>query len=665
MIDIKLMIVEDDAILRLHLDRILGREVKEVTSYPKPSEALTAINDNTPDLIITDIKMPGMDGLSMVQVIRETFGDIPVIVASAFSHQDYFLRAIRAKVDHFIIKPIDVEVLLEYIKEISNELVVKRERDEQKNLLTQYKKIVDNNSLVLISNKDGEVVYVNKQFSNLTGYSYQEWVSQKSVLPQSLLEDELLYKDLIAHIRKGQIWKGILKGATKDHNPFYVDTTISPLLTPEEEINEYLVLMYDVTELINSRTSLERSIVTDTLTGLSNRIELQRDLEKKEVSTVMLLNVDRFKSINILFGIHFGDSVLRYLANAISSVSTQEHVEVYRIAADEFVLVKEGDDQEGMVRVATLLKKYTESHPFSKGQVSFEVDFSLVYMVYNKKYTHPIESMQNIMESVKKSHKYLQFYDYEQNAERKHRENFLWTQKIKEALLDDRIKVFFQPICDLKTGQIHKYESLIRMIDKDGQIIAPQSFLPAAKMSRYYKDLTYRVISLACATFAARDDTFSINLSIEDLLDKETLQYLIDAVHKYHLQDRLIVEILESEGIDNFEFIQKVLLSLSAEGIQIAIDDFGRGYSNFSYLVNLPIKYLKIDGSLISNIVEDYSAMIIVQSISMFAKQLGLTTIAEYVSDDKILETVKRLNIDFAQGYGISPPKPELLAHSL
>ncbi len=199
---------------------------------------------------------------------------------------------------------------------------------------------------------------------------------------------------------------------------------------------------------------------------------------------------------------------------------------------------------------------------------------------------------------------------------------------------------------------------LVRYIDEDGKVYSPFFFLEVAKRSRLYPEITKTVITKACKTFSNRDEKFSINLSIEDILNVSTIEFLIQEVKKYNLERQLIVEILESEGIDNYGSVINVIENLKTNGVEIAIDDFGTGYSNFAYLISLDINTLKIDGSLVKDIDTNLSSKAIVKSIVSFAKELNIRTVAEFVSSENIYNVIKEIGVDYAQGYYLSEPIP-------
>ncbi len=337
---------------------------------------------------------------------------------------------------------------------------------------------------------------------------------------------------------------------------------------------------------------------------------------------------------------------------------------LYRVSADEFVMRKSGNQSKEFEDFAHTLNAYIEEHPFNYKNISFDINFTCSIAYKSDQTQNLLEAALDALDSAKNAKRFLHFFDETASKQHEYEQNFEWSKKIKEAIQDGRIKSYFQPIYDLESKTITKYECLVRLIEEDGSVISPFVFLKIAKRSRLYREITKTVITQGCKTFANRKETITINMSIEDLLDDHTIDFFIYKVTKNKMQGRVIAEVLESEGIDNFEIFSKILTRLKENGIRTAIDDFGSGYSNFSYLINLNIDILKIDGSLIKNVNTDVNSKIIVQSIAMFAHELGLRTVAEFVSDKEIFETVKGLGIDFIQGYYISQPLEKPLAEN-
>lgn len=239
--------------------------------------------------------------------------------------------------------------------------------------------------------------------------------------------------------------------------------------------------------------------------------------------------------------------------------------------------------------------------------------------------------------------------------------NVKWTKKIQTAIRQDKIIPYYQPIVDNATGEYSKYEALVRLIDEEDKVISPFFFLEIAKRTKHYGTITQKVLEKSFEYFKECDLSVSVNLTIKDIMEPQTQKIIFDLLEKFGIGERVVFEIVESEGIENFESVIGFIKSAKECGCKIAIDDFGTGYSNFEYLLKLKADFIKIDGSLIKNLHKDHEAKILVSTIVNFSKQLGMQTIAEFVSDEKTFEIVKEMGIDYSQGYYFGEPKPKVV----
>jgi EAL domain-containing protein (putative c-di-GMP-specific phosphodiesterase class I) len=234
--------------------------------------------------------------------------------------------------------------------------------------------------------------------------------------------------------------------------------------------------------------------------------------------------------------------------------------------------------------------------------------------------------------------------------------NFLWSKRLKQAIEEDRIVPVFQPIVDCKTQEIVKYESLMRIKNDDGTYIAPIHFLDLAKKNKMYHKLTKIMINKTFEVFKNSDKQVSINISVEDILNKEIYEYIMVKLDKCKISHNIVFEIIESEGIENFNEVFTFINEVKKFDAKISIDDFGTGYSNFDYLMKLKVHYIKIDGSMIKNINTDQNSMMITQTIVEFAKKMEIETIAEFVYSKEVYDKVLELGVDYAQGYYFGKP---------
>jgi EAL domain-containing protein (putative c-di-GMP-specific phosphodiesterase class I) len=252
----------------------------------------------------------------------------------------------------------------------------------------------------------------------------------------------------------------------------------------------------------------------------------------------------------------------------------------------------------------------------------------------------------------------IAFYREDEGVEELYRSNLIMAANVRRALFEHRIICHYQPVVDLQTGKIRKYETLVRMVDEEGRIIPPMEFLPIAKQTKLYPQITLEVLYQACTLFATREEEFSINLSDSDIRNPHIVEEIIKTIIKTDTASRIVFEILESEGIENYDEVSRFIDRVKALGAKIAIDDFGTGYSNFENILKLNVDFIKIDGSLVREISTNARHQIIVETIIDFAQKIGARTIAEFVRDEETYTIVKALNVDYAQGYFTGKPMP-------
>jgi len=312
-----------------------------------------------------------------------------------------------------------------------------------------------------------------------------------------------------------------------------------------------------------------------------------------------------------------------------------------------------------VVQKAQNIVKFINSHIYEVQGETIELSATLSISFEEKDKLHVTADM--ALKIARRGSKDLMVYDKSMSLDEEYENNMLWTKRIKDAIKNDRIVLYFQPIVDNNTLKANKYESLIRLIDEHGNVITPYFFLEIAKKAKLYKQLTKIVIQKSFENFRENDFDFSINLSVDDIIDKEISEYILEMLAIYNISNRVIFEIVESESIENFYEIQKFIKNVKLLGCRIAIDDFGTGYSNFEYLMRLEADFIKIDGSIIKEIIHNKNSEIITKVIIDFAKRMNIEVIAEFVENEKIFNKVKDLGIEHSQGYYFSQPKPTLM----
>ena len=420
--------------------------------------------------------------------------------------------------------------------------------------------------------------------------------------------------------------------------------------------------------VVDERTrELSEQLYTDSLTKLPNRTKLLVDLTKGlEGNVLILLNIDGFKEINSYFGQEAGDTILTQVADElITQTSKLKKGKVYKLPSDEYaVVIKEDLTYEQTKSMVTRMgDKIKHRSLFASSEENLSIDVTIGVAMLSEANDRPgdLLSLADMAQKLaKKERKPYLFYTPSMQIKEGYEHNLGWIKRLKSAIEEDRVIPFFQPIIDGHTLKIKKYEALVRIQEGDA-FIRPSEFLNVAKKVKLYHHITKIMVDKTLAIFARLKSSVSINISIEDILNESVSSYVLNEVRECGFAERIIFEITESEGIGNYEVVNEFIKEVKRYGCKIALDDFGSGYSNFVYVTQLNIDYIKIDGSIIKQIAHNKSAQIIAETIIKFASKLGIKTIAEFVSDEAIYRCLEGLSVDNYQGYYFGEPAQHIV----
>jgi len=432
----------------------------------------------------------------------------------------------------------------------------------------------------------------------------------------------------------------------------YLRVFKAPFFDKNNELIGIIGSARDVTEEIKLKEKNNYLIYFDQLTSLPNRQSIILDISQKKPTACIIFNIDDFREINDFFGTQNADEILKIIASRF----IKNNYKAYRIDGDEFALLFFDDKPLGDLQkeARTILHLLTKE-PFYLEDKEVAVNFSVGIAQESEDL---LTKADIAVHNAKHSNKNICAYNQTHNIEDEYKKNIELASELKDAILESRLVCHYQPLLNIESGEIYAYETLVRIIDKNANIIPPIKFLELSKKIRLYSVITKRVVQMACETFQNRDENFSINLSIDDIKDTNTVKFILKTIKDTNTAPRLTFELLESEGIENYKEVINFIKKVKKLGVKIAIDDFGTGYSNFEHILKLDIDFIKIDGSLIKNIVKYKKHQIIVETIVNFATRIGIQTVAEFVADGKILEAIKNLGVTRAQGFHIGKPKP-------
>lgn len=522
--------------------------------------------------------------------------------------------------------------------------------------LEQYKRVIDEICLVSKSDPHGNITYVNEGFCDVSGYTKEELIG----IPHSTIYHpsvpKTVFTDMWQLIQSGKTWRGINKNRSKNGTPFYADTVISPLTNDKGEIEEYIAARYDITELLEKRDEIKSIFATDSLTTLNTRHQLIEDLNIATHSKCLaLLDIDDFHGINNHLGIDGADMVLRYVSDHMIDFFANKNCRLYRLHSDIFAVLSLDNVEQLNDLCHHFLKRLMDSPVITES--GEKLNLTLVIGIACNE-DNLINCADSALLQAKKNNKALERYTADQDGGREKSRTY-WINQVQTAIQEQRLVPYYQPIINLKTGRVEKYEALMRLIDEDGNAVPPGTFLPILEQTRYYPEMTRSMVEQACHFFSTRTDSFSINLALDDLLRSSTVELILTTAQRYGVTNRLILEVVETENVQNYDLALSVLQLLRDHGMTIAIDDFGSGYANFSYLSEFPATFVKIDGSLIKKINQDNKTKSLVKTLIDYAHESGILVIAEFVSDKEILETITELGCDYGQGYHFGHPIPE------
>jgi EAL domain-containing protein (putative c-di-GMP-specific phosphodiesterase class I)/CheY-like chemotaxis protein len=420
-------------------------------------------------------------------------------------------------------------------------------------------------------------------------------------------------------------------------------------------VDKYVLKPIDIKKLIEAiNQSLLyhelRVLYKDPLTKLPTRNALIRDMQTREESLIALLDIDKFTEINYLYGEESANKILLEYSNKLREFF-EDIAHIYREGADSFVLLFDDPTMD----ISELKRRLGEFIDFVEDNGVIIDDISIYVLTIAtiaKAKEDSLKYAQKAMIELKRDFTKRKIYQYKNSHENSYEDNIKWIKEFKNSSNNSRFRPFYQPIIDTKTEKVVKFEALLRYKSDDGKEITPFEFLDIAKKARIYSVIIKIVLHNAINIIKKKGIRVSINISYEDIINKDTLKYIYDTLKSNPQEaNKIDFEILESEIIDDYEAVMDFISNIRSFGCKIGVDDFGSGYSNFSILEKLNIDFIKIDGSLIKDIVSRDRQRLIVESINDFAHKLGIYTVAEMVSDKEAFDIVKEIGIDYVQGW--------------
>lgn len=455
---------------------------------------------------------------------------------------------------------------------------------------------------------------------------------------------------------------------------YSIETSASPLKNHNGEIIGAVLVFINTTHIRNLSREMEFQATHDSLTELLNRREFERQLaqairrshEENLQHALCYLDLDQFKIVNDTCGHIAGDRLLRELSKLMPH-SIRSSDCLARLGGDEFGVIIFDCTLDHAMKIADALRTAIKNFTFTWDKKVFDIGVSIGLVPISR----DNGSLQDIMRRADAScyiakelgRNRIHIYSEDDVDIAKRSGEMQWLSRIQDALKNDRFRLAIQKVVSIKHVDLSHYEVLLRMEDKNGEIIPPLAFLSAAErydmmpvIDRWVITTTFKNISHERCSDTSR--IYNINLSGQSLRDNSIVKFIRNQFSFFNIPPNIICfEITETAVISNLGVAIELINKIKAMGCMFALDDFGSGLSSFSYLKNIPVDYLKIDGEFIRNIVTNSMDRAIVSAINSIGHEMGLKTVAEYVESKEILALLDKINIDYAQGHVIEKPK--------
>ena len=641
--NMKLLYVEDDEIARDSTMLVLEDFFDDITLAVDGKDGLEKYNQNHFDIIITDINMPRLSGLEMTDEIRKKDTKIPILILSAHNETDFFMDSIKHSIEGYLLKPINIEQFLNILEKVIEKLKLQEEAQKGMHLLHQYQQLTDKNAIVSKMNTSGLLTYANNKYCHLSGYNLDELLGKPCQIIRHPDFAESLEDEIWETINdKKELWHGIIRNQSKNGTTYYVRSSIKPILDKDDNVIEFMGIHYDISDIMNPKK------------------QLQDLIDSTDESMVVIIKIEEFDDIEKYYGHLLSQKIENTFADNLLNLIPKrcEFDKIYILGNGEYAFAKDNkscnlNNSDVVYELKTFQKKIDDLEINIDG---IDYDISILISFANGK-----DALDNakygLKELLRTNSDFIQATHLIEQERILAEENIRTLKMVKRAIERDNIISYFQPIIDNKTQEVEKYESLVRLINDDGDTLAPYFFLDIAKKGKYYTQITHIVLQNSFNALKYTNKGISINLSALDIEKSATRERIFTLIEENKKDaHRIIFEFLEDERMKDLKLIQEFVKHVKTYGIRIAIDDFGTGYSNFKRLLNYQPDILKIDGNLVKDIETNTYSLSIVKTIVAFAKEQNIKLIAEYVENQNIYNILNSLGVDYSQGYYFGKP---------
>ena len=534
---------------------------------------------------------------------------------------------------------------------------------------------------VITTDAEGRIDYINPVASDLTGWDMRSARGRPVTEIMTIINEHTraaVENPVVSCLKEGRVislaQNSIL--ITRKGEEISIQDSAAPIRDRIGNIIGSVMVFHDTSNESRLFRQLSYQASHDALTGLINRHEFENRVmlsldrlrgDTESTHALLYIDLDQFKVVNDTFGHAAGDELLRQLSELIQK-RIRSTDELARLGGDEFGILLEHCSENRAMDVAEEIRDSIEGYRFEwqDSFTSIRCSIGVVMVTAEAEDVGSVISSADVACYSAKDMGRNQVHLYQDSDASLRHEEMKWVSRITSAVEEDRLELYFQPIIGIgKTNGEERghYELLLRMRNEEGEIISPDQFIPAAERYNLMSTLDRWVIHKALSELADRKSegeagyTLAINLSGTSLSEDRFLSFVMDELKRQNLpRGAICFEITETAAISNLARVVHFMQSLKELGCLFSLDDFGSGLSSFTYLKNLPVDYLKIDGQFIRNVVDDTVDESMVKAIREVGHAMGIETIAERVETKQVLDKLGALGVGFAQGYYIARP---------
>lgn len=696
-----IVVVIDDRVTNRNVLTRLAASVEEglqVKAFASPQAALDWIQGNMPDLVITDFKMPEMDGADFTRAFRALPGalEVPVVVVTVYEERSYCYQALEAGATDFLLSPVDHHEFRARARNLltlrkQQKLLEQRAQDLRRELLSsteqheaalraselRLRRLIDTvPALISAVDASGRLTLINSAHKDLYG------IDPVAVTGQTLTEAHGEDEATQHLVLNAKVFESGATVPSYEHEVMGVGacqervllTTKSPLFDDAGRVVEVVTVSLDITELKRAEAQMRHQAGHDALTDLPNRAlfrdfldhALARARRNEWQAAVLLLDLDRFKGINDAFGLPCGDLLLQAVAERLQTCLHDTET-IARLGGDEFAIlqsdVRSPDDPRALAR--RLIDSFGRPFDASGEEVHTSASIGItMFPTDGQTADRLLKNAELAMYRAKSNGRNGScFFAPQMNLVA--RRTGLLERELRQAFVADQFTVHYQPQRDLKTGRVVGVEALLRWRHPRRGMVRPTEFIGLAEDIGLIGPLTERVLDRACRQHrlwlqaGMPDLRLSVNLSPVQFREGSVVGLIERTLADTGLApDSLEIELTEGVMLEGSDAAMTSLRRLRKCGVGFSLDDFGTGYSSLAYVKRLPVQRLKIDQSFVHRLGHDGQDEAIVRAVIDLGHSLGLKVTAEGVESAEQLRRLQELGCDEAQGDLISPPLP-------